>query len=103
MAFTTFEWAYGIAQIATVFLSVVAGVIALSMFKKSANNGLLKAWRWLIVSLVFFSIVEIFGALRTFGIYESPFLTHVLTSVVLLSLIASVTIQLSINRGWYYD
>lgn len=103
MTLTSFEWAYGIAQISAVFLSVVAGVIALSMFMIAKQQPLLRGWRYLVWALVLFAAEEIVGALRTFGIYESAYLTHVIPSFLLMILIAALANQININKGWYRD
>lgn len=100
MVLTLYDWAYGIAQFAAAFLSVVAGLVALTIFHKAFQRKILKAWRYLIPALVFFTIVEVVGALKTFGIYSTPYLTHILTGVILVFLIIALVIQTNIKRGW---
>ncbi|MBU0615462.1 MAG: hypothetical protein KJ601_05185 [Nanoarchaeota archaeon] len=53
----------------------------------------------LLVALVFFSLTEIFGALRAFGIYESPFLTHIIPTAILGFLIAALIMEIYRKNG----
>ncbi|MBD3304025.1 hypothetical protein GF343_02685 [Candidatus Woesearchaeota archaeon] len=98
--FTAYEWIYGIAQFSAGFLSVVAGIIALSMFRAARQNKILRSWRFLIIALVLFAVEEVIGALKTFGIYETPHLTHVIPFFILLFVIAGVLAQIKITKGW---
>jgi len=98
--FTTYEWIYGIAQFSAGFLSVVAGIIALSLFKSARENKILRSWRFLIIGLVLFAVEEVIGALKTFGIYETPHLTHIIPFFILLFVIAGVLAQINITKGW---
>ncbi len=99
IALTTYEWFYGTATIAVVFLSIVAGVLALSLFKAAFRKKELKAWRYIIFTLILFAVAEIFGALKIFGVYSTPHITHVLVGVVLATFIAAVVSQIYVNRG----
>ena len=99
MAFGIYDWIYGIAQFAAAFLAIVAGIIALSMLKVSHQKRILRGWKWAVVALFFFMLVEVFGALKTFGIWSTPYLTHVLAGVVLLFLIAALVVQGHIKEG----
>lgn len=96
-----YDYALGTAQIASVFLMVVAGIIALTMFHISHKQTDLKAWKWLIIALVLFAIEEVLGALKSFGIFSTPYLTHVVPSFILLCIIAALVTQIQINRGWF--
>ncbi len=100
MALTLYDWAYGIAQFAASFLSVVAGLIALTIFYKSFKIKILRAWRYLIPALVLFAIVEVVGALKTFGVYSTPYLTHLLTGFILAFLIIAIVVQTNLKMGW---
>ena len=91
-----YSYWYGVIQIANVFLAVVAGVLAASLFRVSHQKMHLKPWKMLIVALVLFSILEVVGALRTFGVYESLFLTHTITSAILAFLIITLVLQIKI-------
>lgn len=99
IALTTYEWFYGTATIAVVFLSIVAGMLALSLFRAAFKKKELKAWRFIIFTLILFAAVEIFGALKIFGIFSTTYLTHVTVSVVLATFIAALVNQIYINRG----
>lgn len=92
------EYLYGVLQIANVFLSVVAGAIALSMFKTSREHKELDAWKYLGIVLVLFAIEEILGALRSFRYWDPGFLTHVVPSVMLLLLAYALIRQIQIMR-----
>lgn len=96
---TTYDWVLGVSEIAAVFLSIVAGIIALSLFKAAFKEKDLKAWRFLIFALVFFAINEAVGALKSFGVYSTPHLTHVIPGIVLAFVIAALVNQIYINRG----
>ncbi len=100
MVLTLYDWAYGIAQFAAAFLSVVAGLIALTIFHKAFQRKILKAWRYLIPALLLFMVVEVVGALKTFGVYSTPYLTHVLTGIILAFLIVALVVQTNIKKGW---
>ena len=54
----------------------------------------------MIIALLLFAVEEVVGALKTFGIYETPHLTHVLPFFILLFVIAAVLTQINITRGW---
>ena len=99
MAFGIYDWIYGIAQFAAAFLAVIAGFIALSMLKVSHEKKILRGWRWAIIALVFFMFVEVVGALKTFGIWATPYLTHVIAGIVVLFLTAAVIVQGHIKEG----
>lgn len=93
---------YGSGQIGSVILSVVAGVIALSLFRVSHNEQELHAWKPLIIALVLFAVEEILGAIRTFGFSDVaaiswlyPWITHVLPGFIL-----AFTIQALIIEVW---
>jgi len=99
MALTPYDWIYGITQLATVVLSIVAGFIAISMFNQAAQKKYLAAWKPLLFALILFVIEEILGILRTFGIWSTPWLTHVVPSFILLFLIVALLKQINITRG----
>ena len=54
----------------------------------------------MIIALVLFAVEEVIGALKTFGIYETPHLTHVIPFFILLFVIAAIVIQINITKGW---
>lgn len=96
---TSYDWIYGIAQITAVSLSIIAGAIAISLFRNSQTQTL-RAWNYLIIGLILFTIEEILGGLRTFGVWNPGFLTHVVPSLILTFIITSLVAQINVNRGW---
>ena len=58
----------GILKIANLFLVLVAGGVALSIFAHAWKKPELRAWKALIVALVLFAVQQVLGALRAFGI-----------------------------------
>jgi|GEM_PF-1147619 len=88
----------GILKIANLLLAVIAGGVALTLFHKAWKGNEHKAWRFLIFALIFFAIQEILGALRAFGVYESPFLTHINVSVILCLLIGAVVLEIDVKK-----
>lgn len=100
---TAYDWAYGTSTIAVVFLSIVAGILALSLFRAAFMEKHLKAWRFLIFTLVFFAVEEVLGALKIFGIYSTPHLTHVVPGFILAFLIAALVNQIWVNKERAYE
>ncbi len=92
------EYIPGVLQIAAVFLSVVAGLIAATLFEISKKKDLI-AWRPLAIALVLFALEEIVKALRSFGIWSTPYLTHVIPSFILVFLIWSLIRQIEVSGG----
>ena len=88
----------GVIKIANVFLSVVAGIIAISLFHISHKKKELRPWRWLIAALVLFAVQMILGALRAFKIFESPYLTHIVPTAILVLLITALILQINIGK-----
>jgi len=100
MVLTVYDWVYGSSQLGAVFLSIIAGLLALSMFRVSRRVKVLNAWRWLIIALILFALIEVEGALHTFGIYSNPYWTHVTASIILIVLMGALIRQTQINQGW---
>jgi peptidoglycan/LPS O-acetylase OafA/YrhL len=98
MALSIYDYVYGIAQMAAGFLAIFAGILALTLFKTAKKQ--LRAWRYLLIALVIFVILEIVGALAAFGVPIAPYWTHVLVSVLLLFVIAALITQIHVNKGW---
>ena len=92
------QYLEGILKVSNLFLSVVAGIIAISLFKASGKKGN-RPWRMLIFALVFFALQEIFGALRAFNIFSSPYLTHIIPTIILIFIIAALLLQINIKKG----
>jgi hypothetical protein len=87
----------GILKIANIFLSVVAGIIAISLFNYSNKDKNLKPWYILIVVLILFAVQEILGALRAFEIFSTPHLTHINPSIMLGLLIWALALQIKLK------
>ncbi len=94
------DFVEGIFKIANVFLSLIAGVLAISLFKFSGKRKKenLTPWKVLIIALIFFGVQEILGALRAFSIFESPYLTHIVPTIILGLLIIALTLQINIKH-----
>ena len=88
----------GILKIANLFLSLVAGYIAITIIGISGKKKGLAPWKVLSVALIFFAIQEILGALRAFGIFSSPYLTHIVPTVILGLLIFCLTLQINLYK-----
>jgi hypothetical protein len=98
-----YDWLYGVAQLAVGFLAIIAGFICISVFISSKSKTH-RAWRPLMIALIFFVAGQVIGGLRTFGIVPNTgvwiFAVHVLVSGILALMIMSLTMQININRGW---
>lgn len=97
---TPYDWVYGIATLTTVFLSIIAGFIALSMFEHAKQRKILGAWKPLSIALVLFMLEEIVGTLKIFGVWSTPWLTHVIPSFILVFVIAALLKQINITKGY---
>ncbi len=91
------EFITGVLQVANFFLAIVAGLIAASLFEISAKKEL-RAWKPLAIALVFFALEQVFGGLRSFGIYQNPWITHIIPSIILGFLIYSLALQLEVVK-----
>lgn len=89
----------GILKIANLFLALVAGGIALSIFSHAWRKKELRAWKALIIALVLFVVQMVLGALRAFNIYESLYLTHINVSLLLGFLIWALILQIGVVKG----
>ena len=96
---TTMDWVYGTVQFAVVILSIIAGILAISLYSKTRNKASLSPWNAMIVVLVLFAVIEIFGGLATFGVYRTPYLTHVIASVCLSFLIVALLRKINVTKG----
>jgi lipopolysaccharide export LptBFGC system permease protein LptF len=84
----------GVLQIANVFLAIVAGIIAISLFHAFHRTEHLKPWKILVVLLVLFAIEESLGGLVAFGIIGPTFLTHLIPTAMLLLLIYALDMHI---------
>lgn len=98
MVYTTYTTFDGILQVANVFLAIVAGFIAISLFNTPHEDKHLKPWRPLIIALVLFAVEEILGALRSFNIYSTPHLTHIVPSFIMAFLIWALVLQIKVAK-----
>jgi len=96
---TIYDWIYGIATLTVFFLSIIAGYISISMFGSTEKRKYLAAWKYLLVSLILFALEELVGTIKIFGIWSTPWLTHVIPSFILIFLIAALNTQINITRG----
>jgi len=88
----------GILKIANLFLSIVAGFIAVAIIGISGKRKELVPWKALSVALIFFMVQEILGALRAFNIFSSPYLTHIVPTVILGLLIFCLAYQINLYK-----
>ena len=87
----------GILKIANLFLSLVAGLIAISLIKSSTKKNYLKPWYILITVLVLFAFQQVLGALRAFEVYSTPYLTHIVPTLMLGLLIWTLILQINLK------
>ncbi|HIH37578.1 hypothetical protein J4460_06140 [Candidatus Woesearchaeota archaeon] len=89
----------GVLQIADMFLAIVAGLISLNMVRHARRQEHLRPWKMLIPMMVLFALEMVIKALRAFGIFESPYLTHVIPSIMMGFLIAALVMQIQITEA----
>jgi hypothetical protein len=92
------EYLAGVLAIAAFFLSLVAGVIAISMFRVAHSHARLRPWKYLLIVLFLFMIQEVLGVLKFFKLFETPYLTHIIPTAMLLILIYAISIEILIAR-----
>ena len=92
------QYIEGLLKIANLILAVIAGIIGIGLLKISRKRKDLNAWVLLIIALIFFAIQEILGALRAFKIFESPYLTHIVPTIILVLLIIALLKQIHIHK-----
>lgn len=92
------DYITGVLQIANFLLAIVAGFISIKLFRLSKKTDL-SAWKPLSVALFFFALEEIFGSLRSFNIYTSTWITHVIPSLILGFVIYALALQIHIISG----
>ncbi len=89
---------FGILKISNLFLSIIAGFIAITLFMLSRKRVDLRPWKILVIALVFFALQELLGALRAFNIFSTPYLTRIVPTVILGLLIFALTKQINITK-----
>ena len=92
------QYLEGMLKIANVFLAIVAGFIAISLFKVSHERDHLKPWKLLIIALMLFAVQEILGALRAFDIFSTPYLTHIVPTAILGLVICALVLQIGLTK-----
>lgn len=91
------EFVTGVVFIANFFLSIVAGLIAATLFEISRGKQI-KPWKPLAWALILFAIEEIIKTVRAFGLYENIWITHVIPSLIAMILIYAVALQIMAVR-----
>jgi hypothetical protein len=88
----------GTFQIANLFLSIVAMVLVIPMLKYYQHKEL-RAWKYIMIALLVFDVLLIFGVLRSFEVYSNPYFTHILATVILCLLIIAQKMQIKFWMG----
>ena len=96
---TFYDWIYGTAQIAAVFLAIVALFVSAGVLKAQKKTEFI-ALKMLFAVLVLFTINEILGALDTFDILQPTFWSFLLSSFVFLFFIVALVFQILAKKGW---
>ncbi len=96
---TPAQFTEGVLQIAVVFLSVVAGALAVTMFKHSHKRKELRAWKPLIAALILFALEMIFGFMKAWNFMDrgNP-ITHIIPSFILGFVIWALVQQILIKK-----
>lgn len=89
------QYLEGVLQVAAIFLAVVAGIFAASLFKVSHETEHLKPWKYLIFALILFAVEEILGSLVAFKIILPTFLTHIIPTFILVLIILALSAQIT--------
>jgi predicted membrane-bound dolichyl-phosphate-mannose-protein mannosyltransferase len=92
------QYLEGILKIANLVLALIAGIMGISLIKISRKRKELNAWVLLIAALIFFAVQMILGALRAFKIFETPYLTHIVPTIILVLLIIALLKQIHIQK-----
>ncbi|MBS3107087.1 hypothetical protein J4419_05515 [Candidatus Woesearchaeota archaeon] len=87
------EFLEGALKLTNLVLALVAGYLSVRIYSMSRRKDLLP-WKILAVALLFFMVQQILGALRAFGLYTSPFLTHIVPTIILGLLILALSLQI---------
>lgn len=88
----------GILKIANLFLSIVAGYFAITIISMRGKKKELIPWKVLSFALIFFAVQQALGALRAFNIFSSPYLTHIVPTIILGLLIFCLTLQINLYK-----
>ena len=93
------QYLEGILKIANLVLALIAGIMGIGLIKISRKRKELNAWILLIIALIFFAVQMILGALRAFKIFETPYLTHIIPTIILVLLIVALLKQIHIQKA----
>ena len=86
----------GIFQSTNIILASVALVLVLLLFRHYKHPEV-KPFRYLALAMLVFIVLLLFAALRSFGIYENPYITHVLPTPILLILLYAVYLEIKLR------
>lgn len=92
------EFLEGIIKIGIIILSVFAGMIGLNLLKDQTGQKDNLSWKILIVVVFLFIIQEFLGTLRAFGIWENPYITHIVPTFMLIMLIIALNLEIIRNK-----
>jgi hypothetical protein len=79
-----------VVETTNLILSIVAIIIAIPLIKKSRNVILVAYWRYLLTALILFAVFQIVSNMRTYGVIEIPYFTHIITFFILLFLLITL-------------
>lgn len=79
-----------VIETTNLILSIVAIIIAVPLIKKSKNVILVAYWKYLLTALILFAVFQIVSNMRTWGVIEIPYFTHVITFFILLFLLITL-------------
>lgn len=81
----------GVLKIMDVFLSIVAAVLIVWLFRVAKGDKRIRPWHFLFAALVIFAFGEIMGTLDAFGfLYFRPFLPGIEVGVIIFFIIALI-------------
>jgi len=90
----------GLLRIANLFLSIVAGILAITLFKISHKKEYSNPWKVLMITLVVFAINQILNAIRAFDIYPLPYyITEIVPTIIIALMITAVVMQIYVSKG----
>ncbi|NQU78940.1 hypothetical protein HQ545_04180 [Candidatus Woesearchaeota archaeon] len=92
------EYIEGVLKIANIVFSLLAGIIAIFLFRASKKYEY-GSWKLLMFALLLFAVQQILGALRAFSIFSSPYLTHIVPTLILVILIIAILHQIQLNKA----
>lgn len=88
----------GLLQLAGLFLSIAAGILAVSLFNISNKTKHLWSWRVLIIALIVFGIHKLFSALHSFNILKTSYLGQIFPFIIMSLVLWAVVFQIQIIK-----